>query len=53
MANDETKDESLVLKLLIFQMFSSGRTQDEIAAYVKKSKLTVNAILKPLQKLKK
>jgi hypothetical protein len=50
MPSEEPIDESIVLKLLVFQMFSAGHTQDEIAGYLKKSKRTINAILKPLQR---
>lgn len=45
-------DTSLELKALIFQMHIAGYTQDAIAAYVGKSKGTINEMLKPLQKKK-
>jgi IS30 family transposase len=41
---------SLELKTLVFQMHDAGCTQDAIAAYVGKSKSTINEMLKPLQK---
>ncbi|MBB5063904.1 transposase [Granulicella mallensis] len=46
-------DTSLELKALVFQMHTAGCTQDAIAAYVGKSKGTINEMLKPLQKGKK
>ncbi|MGA1983566.1 MAG: helix-turn-helix domain-containing protein [Acidobacteriaceae bacterium] len=45
-----TAEASLELKALIFQMHMAGCTQDGIAAYVGKSKSTINEMLKPLQK---
>ena len=51
----ETKaptDLSIELKTLVFQMHIAGCTQDGIAAYVGKSKSTINDMLKPLQKRK-
>jgi hypothetical protein len=48
--NSET---SVEMKLLVFQMHSAGCTQDAIAAYVGKSKGTINEMLKPLQKGRK
>ena len=45
-------DLSLELKTLVFQMHLAGCTQDAIAAYVGKSKSTINEMLKPLQKRK-
>ena len=44
---------SLELKALVFQLYAAGHTQDAIAAYVGKSKSTINELLKPLQKKKK
>jgi transposase len=52
MSAEDAKEESVTLKLLLFQMYSGGYTQDEIAAYVGKSKTTVNTMLRPLQKKK-
>jgi IS30 family transposase len=45
-------DLSIELKTLIFQMHLAGCTQDAIAAYVGKSKSTINEALKPLPKKK-
>jgi transposase len=45
-----TPEQSLELKALAFQMHSAGYTQNAIAAYVGKSKSTINDLLKPLQK---
>jgi predicted transcriptional regulator len=42
----------LELKSLVFQMHIAECTQDAIAAYVGKSKSTINEMLKPLQKKK-
>lgn len=47
-----TADLSIELKALIFQMHVSGYSQDAIAAYVGKSKGTINETLKPLPKKK-
>ena len=49
----ERNEQSLELRSLVFQMHLAGCTQDAIAAYVGKSKSTINAMLKPLQKEKK
>jgi DNA-binding CsgD family transcriptional regulator len=40
----------LAFKSLVFQMHIANYTQDEIAAYVGKSKSTINEMLKPLKK---
>ncbi|MGP8173156.1 MAG: hypothetical protein ACLP7O_01255 [Terracidiphilus sp.] len=48
----DLNQESVILKLLAFQMFTAGYTQDEIAAYAEKSKTTINTMLKPLQEKK-
>jgi len=40
----------LLLKSLVFDMYSKGLTQDAIASYVGKRKKTVNDLLKPLAK---
>lgn len=47
-----TGDVNLGLKSLVFQMHVAGYSQDAIAAYVGKSKSTINELLKPLQKRK-
>ena len=47
-----TGDVNLDLKSLVFQLHVAGYSQDAIAAYVGKSKLTINEMLKPLQKRK-
>jgi transposase len=52
MTSEETKDDSVALRLLVFHMHSAGYTQNEIAAYVERSKTTINAMLKPLQRRK-
>jgi transposase len=49
---EKLNDLSLELKSLVFQMHLAGSTQDAIAAYVGKSKGTINEMLKPLQKRK-
>lgn len=43
-------ETSLELKGLVFQMHLAGCTQDAIAAYVGKSKSTINEMLKPLRR---
>jgi hypothetical protein len=50
MAANQDKLEMLLLKAIVYQMFVSGRTQDEIARYLSKSKGEINAMLKPLSK---
>lgn len=50
MPSNDSSDESITLKMLVFQMHSAGYSQDEISAYLNKSKVTINAMLKPLQK---
>jgi hypothetical protein len=52
---DDTKlsSEVLLLKLLLFQMYSAGMTQDAISKYLGKSKVTINQMLKPLPKKEK
>jgi hypothetical protein len=52
MPRDDNTDEPIELKLLVFQMHQAKYTQDAIAAYVSKSKSTINEMLKPLQKRK-
>jgi DNA-binding CsgD family transcriptional regulator len=52
MPDNEIAEDSLLLKLLVLQMHESGYTQDQICAYLQKSKSTVNALLRPLQKKK-
>ena len=42
-------ETSLELKRLLFEMHEAGYTQDAMAAYLGKSKKTVNEMLKPLQ----
>jgi hypothetical protein len=42
-------ETSLELKRLLFEMHEAGYTQDAMAAYLGKSKKTINEILKPLQ----
>lgn len=46
------RTELLILKMLVFNMHASGRTQEEISKYVGKSKGDINALLKPLAKSK-
>ena len=43
-------DDSICLKLLVFQMHMAGLSQSAIAAYIGKSKTDVNRMLKPLQR---
>lgn len=52
MPNNELGEDSLMVKLLVLQMHESGYTQNQICAYLQKSKTTINALLKPLQKKK-
>jgi len=40
---------SLGLKSLLFEMHEAGYTQDAMAAYLGKSKKTINELLRPLQ----
>ncbi len=47
---DSQPEVSLAFKALVFQMHVANYTQDEIAAYIGKSKSTINEILKPLKK---
>lgn len=49
-ASKNATDEDLLLKILLFHMHQAGLSQDAMASYVRKSKHTVNAVLKPLQK---
>jgi transposase len=52
MPRDDNDKEPLALKLLVLQMHLEKYSQDAIAAYVGKSKSTINEMLKPLQKRK-
>jgi hypothetical protein len=52
MPQEDTKDVSPTLKLLVFQMHEAGYSQAQIAAYVNKATATINAMLKPLQRKK-
>ena len=52
MPRDNIDEEPTALKLLVFQLHHAKYTQDAIAAYVGKSKGTINEMLKPLQKRK-
>jgi hypothetical protein len=42
-------ETNLELKSLLFEMHEAGYTQDAMAAYLGKSKKTINEMLKPLQ----
>jgi hypothetical protein len=42
-------EDSLGLKWLLFEMHEAGYTQDAMAAYLAKSKKTINEMLRPLQ----
>ncbi|HWB33036.1 MAG TPA: helix-turn-helix domain-containing protein [Acidobacteriaceae bacterium] len=46
---ESASEISLELKRLLFAMHESGYTQDAMAAYLGKSKKTINEMLKPLQ----
>jgi hypothetical protein len=50
MDDPKLSSEALLLKILVFQMYQAGVTQDAIARYVGKSKGTINEMLKPLPK---
>ena len=45
----ESPETSLEFKRLLFEMHEAGYTQDAMAAYLGKSKKTINDLLKPLQ----
>ena len=49
MNEQEQPNDTLILKMLVFQLHSAGYTQDAISAYLGKAKKTINEILKPLQ----
>ncbi len=42
-------EANLEMKSLLFEMHEAGYTQDAMAAYLGKSKKTINEMLKPLQ----
>ena len=46
---ESLSDTGLELKWLLFEMHEAGYTQDAMAAYLGKSKKTINDQLKPLQ----
>lgn len=46
---ESLSDTSLEFKRLLFEMHEAGYTQDAMAAYLGKSKKTINYLLKPLQ----
>lgn len=46
---DSLAETSLELKSLLFEMHEAGYTQEAMAAYLGKSKKTINEMLKPLQ----
>ncbi len=48
--NDNERDDELLEKLLLLQLFSLGATQSQIARFMGKSKTWVNDLLKNLPK---
>jgi len=46
---ESLSETSLEFKWLLFEMHEAGYTQDAMAAYLGKSKKTINDLLKPLQ----
>lgn len=47
---DSNATEELLVKILVFDMYRAGISQDAIAKYMGKSKKTINDLLKPLPK---
>ena len=47
--SERVVETNLELKSLLFEMHEAGYTQDAMAAYLGKSKKTINEMLKPLQ----
>jgi len=47
--SENPAETSLGLKSLLLEMHEAGYTQDAMAAYLGKSKKTINEMLKPLQ----